>query len=371
MSDRAKLFHCHGTSYLFRWPGVPLAIDIAPKFITGDTFGPVIGNLNFQIPGINGSVFFWDGAVPNDPFPDMVDTTLYEPVRVAYPASFFPLGLSIDYGINAVAAKIKELTPGFPFSLVGYSQGAAVQAGVWSRLDGGDLAAWKPGFLGAVMFGNPRRMTNWRGPVGGTWSGQMGVANSNTGGHGSFPTTGYWPRMTNPPDTWVEFAAPGDVFTSVGDDAKGQGWVAANDVALDLTSSQILTYLTTGMAQSIADGFNYFFGEQGNLPNYLIDGANQLLVQTGNGHTVYPLLPPVNSDGTYNVTTVTSGGQTYKKAVGDTCYQVAIKYLNSLVGWGASVPAIVPAPNPRIAAWDTILMYQNLPAYSAGWTTTL
>lgn len=371
---RVKLFHCHGTAFLFRWFGIPLALDVANAW--RDPLAPYVGGTTYQVPGLNGQSFSTNGAVPNDPFPDMLDPNIWDAKRILYPASFFPLGMSIDYGVAEVVKAITDpLTcpPGTPFVLVGYSQGAAVMTSVVELLQdsSSSLHSRLPDFLGGVTFGNPRRKTNWRGPVGGTWSGVMTIDESNTGGHGSFPSTGPWKRMTNPPDTWVDFVAPGDVFSAIGDDRLGAGWVAGNDVALDLGRSQLLTYLTTGMIGDVLDALRYFFLDKGTVSNFLVDALNALTIAPGNGHTVYPLLPPPRSDGTYNVTTVTSGGQTYLKAAEPTAYQVALSYINSLANEWATVPIIVPPPAPKIPAWQSTLSAVGSPSLSAGWSATL
>lgn len=370
---RVKFFYCHGTAYLFRWMGVPLnlALNVGGG-LEIDGQEPALGT-QFSVPGVNGQSFKWDGAVPRDPFPDMLDPNIFEVVRVWYPATFFPLGLSVDYGATAVIDLIDDMPAGTPFCLGGYSQGAAAMASVISELQTGSLTSRLPDFLGGVTFGNPRRKTNWRGPVGGTWSGAMDSAGSTSGGHGSFPTTGSWPRMTNPPDTWVDFTAPGDVFSSVGNSPLGLGWTTANNIALDLGQVDLLGYLTNGLAGDVLGGFNFFFLENGvsGPVNYFVDAVNSLQQYSGGGHTSYPVLPPPNADGSYSVTTTVSGGKTYLKPVGDTAYQVAIRYLNGLANEWSVTPIVVPPPAPVETGWQPTLTAVGSPTLSAGWSTTL
>lgn len=371
--SRVKFFYAHGTAYLFRWYGVPLSLNIGGGTEGGIGAAQPAYDQQYFVPGLGGATHFWNGSVPADPFPDMLDSSVWDVVRIQYPASFFPLGLSVQAGADEVIGLINAMPAGTPFALGGYSQGAAVMASVVDEMQTGSLTSRYSDFLGGVTFGNPRRKTDWRGPVGGTWSGAMDVPGSNTGGHGSFPTTGLWPRMTDPPDTWVDFAAPGDIFTSVGNSSAGVGWTACNDVALDLSQSHLLTYLLTGLLDDIATGFNYFFIENGSGGpiNYFLDAISEPRSYSGYGHTIYPFLPPPNTDGSYPVTSAVVDGQTYLIPAADTCYQVALKYLSGLAGEWATTPIVVPEPAPSLAPWSTEFIPAGSPSLSAGWSTTL
>lgn len=351
-------FYAHGTAYTF-----------------GLGFEKALGQLlpagkSYLVSGLNGVQKPWNLAVPRDPFPDLVNQDLYEVVRINYPAATLAMGVSIDNGATTVINKINALPAGTPFALGGYSQGAAVMSSVLRELQTGSLTSRYSQLLGGVMFGNPRRKVNYRGPIGGTWSGRWDVSGSNTGGHGSFPTTGSYPRLTNPPDTWVEFAAPGDIFTAVGDSPKGISWTAANDVFLGLTQSNALNYFRTGMVDDILaatiEAFSF-----GGVVNYIVDAIGALFDYGGGGHTIYPFLPPPNADGSYNTTTVPSGGFNHLAPVGKTCYQLALEYLEGLANNWSVVPLIVPPKVETVTGWQTTLTPLGSPTLSAGWSTSL
>lgn len=357
-------FYAHGTAYF-----VSANFDTTFTLLLGGQTEQKPGN-SILVGGLNGLRKSWNLTVPRDPFPDLVNRDLWEVVRISYPAAQLAMGVSIGLGATTVINKIKDLPAGTPFALGGYSQGAAVMSTVLTELQTGSLTSRYSQLLGGVMYGNPRRMVNWRGPIGGTWSGAWDVPGSNTGGHGSFPTTGYWPRLTNPPDSWVEFTAPNDVFSSVGDSPNGLGWTAGNDVFLDLTQSNALTYLLSGMtAQTIVGSLAAF--SLGGVVNNLIDVAGTLFQSPGNGHVVYPFLPPPNADGSYNTTTVTANGLTYLAPAAQTCYQQALAYLEGLANQWSVAPIVTPPKVEALPGWQTVLTPAGLPRLSAGWSTSI
>lgn len=352
------LFYCHGTAYTFGLDFERVQGLLAPIGAT------------FAVAGLNGLTKAWNLTVPRDPFPDLVNKDLYEVVRVIYPAATLGMGASINIGATAVINRINALPAGTPFALGGYSQGAAVMSSVLKELQTGSLTSRYSQLLGGVMFGNPRRKVNYRGPIGGTYSGAWDVFGSTTGGHGSFPTTGSFARLTSPPDSWVEFAAPGDIFTNVGDSSTGLAWTAANDTFLDLSQSNALTYFLSGMTLAIIAATETAVG-LGGVVNNLVDAASTVFQSPGNGHVIYPFLPPPNSDGSYNTTTITSGGINYLAPVGLTCYQLALQYLEGLANDWNTVPIIVPPKVETVTGWQTILTSLGSPTLSAGWSTTL
>lgn len=364
---RIPFYYCHGSAYFFRILNVPLGIDLNFRATGG-------GDRWYEVAGLNGQTYGWSGFPGEDPFPDMLDSTVWEPVRITYPAAFFPMSLSIDQGRDAVLAKINALPAGTPFALGGYSQGAAVMVHVWNALS----PARRADMLGATMFGNPRRTVNWRGPVGGTWSGAM-YQPGTTGGGGSFPATGPYARMVNPPANWADFAAPNDPITSV----NSAIWNNLNNDLLTLSVADAAQFLgllveslllaplgipPSDLAQALED---YFLGPIPNQLNYFVDGANNLIEYAGNGHTTYPFLPPPNADGTFTTTSVVSGGNTYLKPAAPTAYQVALAYLEGLAGRWSNTPVIVPEQPPSTPAWGTQLTLSGSLASGPGWSTTL
>lgn len=329
---KVKLFYANGTSWAINFPGIiAVAQDFGAVYVGDQVPGNIGGAV---IPGINGRSAQWNGAPQHDPFPQLLDPDKFEAVRIQYPASMIGMGQSIDWGITQTVNAIKAMPAGQPFALGGYSQGAAVMSGVYNQIRSGSLTSRASSFLGGVMFGNPRRQVNYRGPIGGTWSGAWDVANSTTGGHGSFPATGPWARLTNcDAAKWVEFAYPNDVITSVGDSTIGQNWSLGNGELLSLDVGLLLNWLLTGAAQDIGDAVNAAF-TLGNQTIAVVDGAGKTLNWSGNGHVAYPLLPPYGLNG-------------------ESCYQLALRWLDGLANAYVTAPILAPKSS---AGWSTTLL---------------
>ena len=372
---KVNFFYCTGTSYTWSMlengfrealNGVRYRGDIAEN--------PVTAPVAATVAGLNGRTAQWSGEVQNDPFPFLLDTNIWNPVRVAYAATSFNLlspstgtliggmGSSINDGVNKVMAQINAMPPGTPFAVGGYSQGAAVMSTIYNELRTGSLTSRYPQFLGGVMFGSPRRQTNFRGEIGGTWSGAWDIPGSTTGGHGSFPASGPYGRLTGCDGTeWIEFAAPSDIITATGDSTTGTLWTQGNDVLLNLLSSQYagallsqaaasLIGITGPMLTAIGQAFNI-----GNAINYLVDAIGQIGKQSGAGHVLYPVLPPPDANG--NIPTISvngSDGINYLQADGQTCYQLALAWLEGKAQEYARAPIMLPSTGS--VGWSTTLV---------------
>lgn len=401
---KIAFLYCTGTAYTISMFGTALAQSISGRWFWGDTEvnpgkDPQLG----YVKGLRDETYSWDGEVFNDPFPFMLDQNVWEPQRIAYADSsltFFVgntlvggMGTSIDDGISKVMARINALPPGQPFALGGYSQGAAVMSGIYNELRAGSLTNRYPDFIGGVMFGNPRRQVNHRGEIGGTWSGAWDVPGSTTGGHGSFPSTGNWARLSGCDGTeWIEFANPDDIITSTGDSTTGSRWTQGNDALLGLLSSEyagpilfqaILESLFPGLTNDLVEAVQEAFS-LGNALNYLIDPTGTMGAQPGAGHVLYPHLPPPDSNGvipsiaTEVTTTYNFGGSTtsvpqyrsrrgktpstgieipithtYLEPDGDTCYQLALQWLEGKAAAYATAPIILPTTGKT--GWSTTL----------------
>lgn len=407
MADKITFFYCTGTAYSLSILNNALKVGLGGQIFWGDpSVNPdKLAQVTSYVAGLDGKTYPWDGSVFNDPFPFMLDTAVWEAVRVPYADAGFTvlsngqllggMGASIDDGVSKVMAKIIALPPGAPFAIGGYSQGAAVMSSIYNEIRSGSLMSRASSFLGGVMFGNPRRQVNHRGEVGGTWSGAWDVPGSTSGGHGSFPATGPWARLSGCDGTkWIEFAAPDDIITSTGDSSTGSFWTQGNDIMLSLLFSQffgqtaleaVLQTLVPGYTSQIISAIQAAFGVGGAL-NYLIDAAGTMGALSGAGHVIYPVLPPPDSNGnfstidetiTVNYTTSaaptssvvganprtgrlkggvgpTSITHTYRKANGDTCYQIALKWLNSKAASYATAPLVLPSTGS--VGWSTTLV---------------
>lgn len=407
---KVKFFYCTGTAYAISMFDNALKTSVATqKWFWGDpSVNPeLLKNPAYYVEGLGGKTYPWDGEIFNDPFPYMLNQNVWDIARVAYAdttVSFLSngtllsgMGASIDDGISKVIARINALPPGTPFALGGYSQGAAVMSGIYNELRSGSLTSRYPDFIGGVMFGNPRRQVNFRGEIGGTWSGAWDVPGSNTGGHGCFPLNSPWGRLSACDGTeWIEFAAPDDIITSTGDSNTGLNWTKGSDALLELANSEyfgqialqaVIEAVFPDVVNVVLEAIDLAMNEVGTAVNYLIDAVGNQGVQPGAGHTIYPALPPPNSDGTFDVTTqevtttyTPTGAEssvktlrlprgrlaptadpepvsithTYLKANAPTCYQLALSWLEAKAQQFAVAPIIVPSTGS--VGWSTTLV---------------
>lgn len=392
---KCAFLYCVGTGFIINDIN-GISIDLSGVWRWKGGIMGTAPSLVGTVSGLNGKSALWDLKSPSgDPFPSLLDPNVWVTKTIDYPAAFlggpgflgtgFSMGAGISQGVESVIQAIKALPDGMQFAIGGYSQGAAVMSGVYlSGLQSGasgPLSAYRDRFLGGVCFGNPRRQRNYLG-VHGTWSGSWDDPGSNSGGGGAFPASGTWRRLTDcDPDQWLEFTAPDDIFSSVGTTDLGLGFTALLDAFLDLTRSDIIGSFIAGLvddalaafAVAMGDPMSMLFpwvrealpeslrgpGSVGGRVNYYVDGAGTPFEFPGGGHTSYPVLPPCDSDGTWtsSTTPVTSGSNTHLKATKDTCYQVALRWLESKAAAVATAPIILPS-TPETTA-------------DAGWGPTL
>ena len=230
-------------------------------------------------------------------------------------------------------------------------------SGVYNEIKSttGALYSRRAEFLGGVCFGNPRRQTNFRGEIGGTWSGYWDDPNKTTaraatsGGHGSFPSTGPYARLSGAdPTKWIEFTAPEDIFPSTGDTNAGQSWTNGNNFLLGKAPPQIAgQFLTSALAGLIGlsnptwTAVTQAFA-LGGVENFFLDSIGQPFV-----------IGPPNANGTYSVTSTVKDGKTYISPTGDTCYQSALKWLESKALAWATAPIVL---GTNSTGWSTRLV---------------
>lgn len=333
---QVAFFYCNGTS---TFGGFGL-LDFAGTIMAN--VNALLGNYKpkiVEVAGLHGITESWPDVSPqSDPFCQLLDPNIFHATKINYPAAILPVSVSMDTGINNVISAITDLPAGQPFMLGGFSQGAATISGVYNELRSGSLTSKASQFLGGVCFGNPRRQVNYRGSVGGTWSGSIGAPGSTTGGHGAFPATGDYARLTGcDPDKWIEFVHPGDVFAAIGDTPTETLYVDILDQASSLGKNDIL-----GFAWNNFDDFDdvaalvaAFSGEE-----TFTDAAGKQFPQGGGGHVKYPFYPPEGNPDN-----------------GLTSYQIAIKFLEAKAAAWATAPIVLPS-TPTSAS-------------SAGWTASL
>jgi len=336
---------------------------------------PSVSPTSAVIAGLNGETALWDGLPANDPFPTLLDKNVWNATRIEYPAATVGMGDSINYGINKTIAGINALPPGTPFAIGGYSQGAAVMSGVYNELRYGVLTSRYSSFLGGVCFGNPRRQRNYRGDpaIVGTWSGTWAATQSNgyrlyrdptantTGGAGSFPSNGSWARLINcDQNNWLEFTAPNEIISANGTSSVEQNWESGNGILLNVAPIRYLGQFLYGLVSSLVQlGINQtMFNDiktafAAPINNYLIDAIGNSFKLEGGGHVIYPLLPPVASNGVVPANVVNVDGVNHLSANADTCYQVALKWLEGKAQASATAPI---ALSTNTTGWSTRLL---------------
>lgn len=295
---------------------------------------PALGLLN--VPGITNGATWLDGVPRNDCFTALLDPNIFQSTRIQYPALGFPMSASINIGIAALMTAINLLPSGQKFMIGGYSQGAVVAGSVYRKIKNGELGARGNDFLGGVCFGSPIRQQDYRGEVGGTWSGTWDQLGS-TGGHGSFPTTGPFPRLTNCDSTkWIEFADYGDIFTCTGNSQRGQNWTTGCGAFVNLLNIPAIIAAVTTAWSDIQEAFTV--GAQ--ALNYT-DAAGRAFSFGGNGHAAYPWRPPPgNPDGaltSYQIAVKWLTGKAYQYAVGPISMFPSNPFSPTSAGWSTSL----------------------------------
>lgn len=391
---KAKFLYTAGTGfYINNLHGI--SIDLTGtvrwqgKVIGGEQEG-LVGRIN----GLDGRYEYWNVKSPaSDPFPKLLDPTVWDAKSVDYPAAFFggtgflgtgfSMGAGINVGVDRMVKEIKALGDDQPFGLGGYSQGAAVISSLYlmGLQEGttGELEDYRDRFLGGVCFGNPRKQRDYLG-VYGSWSGSWDVPGSNSDGGGAFPSAGSWRRLTGcEPDKWLEFSAPADIFSAVGTSWIGEGFNNAIDAFLDLTRSQVITTFFSGGLDDALTATALAMGDPGMVPEwvdipeelrgetcvggrvgYYVDGDGIPYEFPGGGHVSYPSLPPCDLDGTWDSSTVPvepGDGKTYLKAVNETCYQLGLRFLEERAAARGAGPIILPSTpgSPATSGWSTTL----------------
>lgn len=287
------------------------------------------GDMNTWVKGLNGQFHFWD-TFPNDPFPLLLDTKLWQVKRVPYPASGIFIGPSIEVGVDWIIADILSLPAGTPFALGGYSQGAAVMSRIYNECRSGRLIQFRNNLKTVVAFGNPMRQVGHTFPGSSGYSGACDIPDSRSGGHGTFPSLDSlsvvdpfirrFARLQNTEDLFWDFTMPNEVISGVGGSNDGNFLVNATKEGLRVIP--VFAAFSLGQMQALWGRFG-----SGDIAGLVQDVAGLIGLtdpklgstsyRTGGGHMLYPWFPPPNADGSI-------------PASGDTCYQIAAKHLNSI-----------------------------------------
>jgi hypothetical protein len=274
--------------------------------------------------------------------------------------------VSVETGVEYIISQVEETPIGTPFAVGGYSQGAAVASRIYNECRQGRLANRRADLRAVVTFGNVMREQGHTFPNSSGYSGACDVPGDTRNGHGVFPTwesNDYFGMLTSPfiqrfarlrntEDLVWDFTMPNEVASGMGS-STFEGMFLQNLVGDGLRLNP-LNVITT-LAVAAFNGVLAKLGEWTAAPPGVPQNEN-LLVQivdaltgaikyaTGGGHVMYPHYPPPNSDGSIPES-------------GDTCYQLAAKYLNTV---GARIydemhPIVVPPTTRAAFSWFTSL----------------
>ena len=302
-------YYATGTSNLLSIAGH----EIVPFSSHGETH---------YVPGLDGQSKGFDGYIPGDVFPELLDTTLWTYDRVQYPSTTVSMNLSIELGMQYVINKITANPPPGPsWAIGGYSQGGALAHRIVAETKAGRLVDYRSSLRACVTFGSPAREAGHLFPGAPGWSGCVDIPDSTNGGHGVFPH--FWPLLDRIIDTdsfvW-DFANPGDTITSVGDSPLGT--LLSTFVGLSLNSIVNLIPTVLGFP-GFLDLTQRFTSAPPGVP---VDSAGQVLATdargtqfslSGGGHVCYPWFPVPNANGII-------------PSSGPTAYQVALAYLRKV-----------------------------------------
>lgn len=231
---------------------------------------------------------------------------------VWYPAAPFPMGPSVQDGINLLTTQVNMYSPhaGDQFVLIGTSQGAMACSQFYTTWRNGPRAN---DLIGAVMFGNPAR------EAGHTFPGCP-----DPGGHGIWEI-----RLTDTEEKWWEFALPNDPATTQGDELPGLfatfvfSLIQANNldaIRQSLVAIVNLFFVNPGLI--FAPGFDAFL-----ILAEIIDTFITLFTV----HTQYDFVPIL-----FNKTS---------KAI-------AVEYINSLAPADASTAVTPTVPAQEAIGWS-------------------
>ncbi len=237
MTPQITAFEILGTSALFDVNGQ----SVANLFSSWQSYG-------FLQLALQGSTFA-TSFITNTAMYTGLNSQLVKYVPVPYAAAFFPMSGSISEGTNNGINLINE-NPG-NFVIWGWSQGGIVASNLYDQIRSGVLSSRNSNFLGAAVFGNPRRQAGHTFPL-----------CSDPGGEGVFADD----LLTSSETRWFDFANPGD-GAATNDDTTVSGQAATamvefllglevgtsyqQDVLLDFLSSPVYTIINAvyGMAE--------------------------------------------------------------------------------------------------------------------------
>lgn len=344
------LYYACGTNYIWNTPPIVIGGSVQPSI---------------HIKGLDGKIILWEGGIPGDPFPLLLEPTLWNYERVQYPAQGLLAGLSIEAGVDFIISRVTQTPVGTPFAVGGYSQGAGVASRIYNECRQGRLVDRRADLRAVVTFGNVMREKGHTFPGSSGYSGACDVPGDTRNGHGFFPTwesndffglltspfIQRFARLRNTEDLVWDFTMPNEVVSGMGSSTP-ESMFFQNLIGDGLRLSPL--GLIASAAAAALNGVIAKIAQWGVAPPGVPQSNGNVRVvdaltgavsyRAGGGHVMYPFYPPPNSDGSIPTS-------------GDTCYQLAAKYLNTV---GARIfdeqNPTVAAPTSRAAlSWFTSL----------------
>jgi hypothetical protein len=236
-------------------------------------------------------------------------------IKINWPSNTqLPIQEAITQGVFNLIGNINN-NPG-PFMLIGTGIGAEVTSIVYDEIRNGSLVSRRSDFVAAVAFGNPRR------PAGVIFPG-----GTDPGGHGISSNL-----LVSPESLWWEFANPGDILATEGDDASG---------ALMTDLYDTFTSVYTGDPNAVTSAFSTT--STVNVAP-LLNALISVVIDPNNGsglpntHLSYNTAHPIDGDPR-------------------TSFQIARDYLNTFVNAGTP-QTVLPSTDP-MASYLPALNYQT------------
>lgn len=307
------------------------------------------GPVQRWVKGINGEFYYWDDFV-DDPFPRLLDASLWQWKRVPYPASALFIGPSIENGVEWIINDIKTRPVGTPFALGGMSQGAAVMSRVYNECRSGRLADRRHDLRSVVTFGNPMREQGHTFPGSSGYSGACDIDGDTRSGHGSFPSmesmtifdpfVSRFARLQNTEPLVWDFTMPNEPVNGIGNSDIGLRceYIVKEGLRQIPIIGALLALEMFGLWTILGQGKQILGITQNSSGVVQITDPKTGVTSDapGGGHVLYAWFPPPDATGRI-------------PSSGDTCYQIAAKHLNK-VGqeiWDEMHPT-VPAPTTRV-----------------------
>lgn len=218
-------------------------------------------------------------------------------VPTDYPMATYPMGASVDVGVEVLGNNIAATPIGTPKALALYSQGAIVGSTIWRDHvlnPDGELHPYLTDFVGSVTWGNPMRAPN--------------VCNGNTyagwgiqGGGGISGVNDLLPYQV--PAWWLDFANPNDLYTDSPVDISSDGTkVVMNDAATDeeliynMVVSENFGGTLEGLLKLIVSVIEQFINPIGfiiGLATSIFNGLQFLAAGPAAGHYTYDPTPAI------------------------------------------------------------------------------